>query len=214
MLLLARNCFYILEQPSNTLLHRHPRWDYFCNHVSFVFRCAFWMLLHGSLSSKRTVCFSNGEWIQHLDLGTLSAAQRISQTKIEPTRKYVRKGQQKFQGTSQLKSTGAYPPGFAHKILDSYESRGTVGCALRFKRKIDVSKTDRQIFEELDLGDLWLESKLHLAWFYIHGNKYLAIPESWRDTMESFHRELCARVRIDESDRQALNQLIAECNEL
>ena len=88
----------------------------------------------------------------------------------------------------------AYPPGFAHKILDSYESRGTVGCALRFKRKIDVSKTDRQIFEELDLGDLWLESKLHLAWFYIHGNKYLAIPESWRDTMESFHRELCARV--------------------
>lgn len=52
---------------------------------SQVFRCAFWMLLHGSLSSKRTVCFSNGEWIQHLDLGTLSAAQRISQTKIEPT---------------------------------------------------------------------------------------------------------------------------------
>ena len=35
MLLLAKHCFFILEQPSNTLLHRHHRWEHFCNQIAY-----------------------------------------------------------------------------------------------------------------------------------------------------------------------------------
>ena len=33
MLLLARNCHFILEHPFQTLIIRHRRWEWFCNHI-------------------------------------------------------------------------------------------------------------------------------------------------------------------------------------
>lgn len=36
ILLLAKHCYFVLEQPSNTLLQRHRRWEDFCNHTAYV----------------------------------------------------------------------------------------------------------------------------------------------------------------------------------
>ena len=36
ILLLAKHCYFVLEQPSNTLLQRHRRWEDFCNRTAYV----------------------------------------------------------------------------------------------------------------------------------------------------------------------------------
>ena len=36
ILLLAKHCYFVLEQPSNTLLQRHRRWEDFCNRAAYV----------------------------------------------------------------------------------------------------------------------------------------------------------------------------------
>ena len=44
------------------------------------------MMLHGSGTPKRTVCFSNGPWISGLDLGTLCKSVREEKTRFKSTR--------------------------------------------------------------------------------------------------------------------------------
>lgn len=36
MLILAKHCYFILEQPGASLLFRHPRWERFCNKTCYV----------------------------------------------------------------------------------------------------------------------------------------------------------------------------------
>ena len=35
MLLCARHCYYVVEHPFQSLICRHPRWEYFCNKVNY-----------------------------------------------------------------------------------------------------------------------------------------------------------------------------------
>ena len=44
------------------------------------------MMLHGSPTSKPTIVFSNGSWIQGLDLGPLKKSVRESCTTLQPVR--------------------------------------------------------------------------------------------------------------------------------
>ena len=173
----------------------------------------------------------------------------------------------KFHGTRELKQTGptpqltssldllnstwlyscpiqfgprCYPEGFGLQLLKVYEGRGPTEAPLRFKTKIDACKSDRQIFQEMPLGDPWIDSKLHLAWAYLYRCKYLRIPDSWAAAIKEFDQDLsstvswqlryfcdwnvqlkssyidaaccAAKVTISEDDRRALNELIAECN--
>ena len=37
---------------------------------------------------------------------------------------------------------------------------------------MDLSKTDREMFASMELGDMWLESGCHEVFFYLHGSKY------------------------------------------
>ena len=36
LLILAKHCYFVLEQPSSSLLARHPRWEWFCNQICYV----------------------------------------------------------------------------------------------------------------------------------------------------------------------------------
>lgn len=84
----------------------------------------------------------------------------------------------------------AYTEGFIKELLRCFESRGPFTCMLRTKQKIDSTCTDRSIFEALPLGDVWIESKMHLAWAYIYNNKYMVVPDSWQTAIQSFNKEL------------------------
>ena len=36
LLIMAKHCYFVLEQPASSLLARHPRWEWFCNRICYV----------------------------------------------------------------------------------------------------------------------------------------------------------------------------------
>ena len=56
------------------------------NSLSEVWRVEFWMQLHGGQCPKRTLCLSNGSWIQGLDLGRLPRHVREQCTTLRTAR--------------------------------------------------------------------------------------------------------------------------------
>lgn len=64
---------------------------------------------------------------------------------------------------------------------------------MRHRLKIDPKKTDRELFESLPLGDVWVDGKMHLVWKYIYTSKYVSIPASWENAMKIFDDELTKR---------------------
>ena len=86
-----------------------------------------------------------------------------------------------------------YPAGFCEKLLECYESRGEVSTAdLRHKWPVDLSKSDKDLWSEMPIGDIWLDGEVHKVWFYLMTNKHLKIPDSWFQSVMSFHNELSA----------------------
>ena len=65
---------------------------------------------------------------------------------------------------------------------------------LRHKNSVDPGKTDREIFEDMGLGDVWSDANLATVYFYARQNKWLVIPDSWLATIEKFDKELDGRV--------------------
>lgn len=78
--------------------------------------------------------------------------------------------------------------------MDLYEGRVTAQPSLRKRIQHDPKESDRALFAKMDLGDVWMDSKIHMAWFYIYRNKYLRIPDSWLDAITEFDLELTQRV--------------------
>ena len=113
LLILSRNGLYLVEQPSQTLLHWHRRWQWLCNRVSYatwfhykapeaeihafsisvpteVFTVQFWMALLGAATCKRTKMMGNIPTINGLDLGRLSKVTRQEKLKNKTTRPSAR----------------------------------------------------------------------------------------------------------------------------
>lgn len=63
---------------------------------------------------------------------------------------------------------------------------------LRQKQEIDTSKTDREIFRDLKLGDLWQDADLVSCYRYLRKSKRFssAIPSSWENVFMDFDAEL------------------------
>ena len=51
-----------------------------------VYAVRFWMMHHGGLSAKPTLCYSNGPWISGLNMGKLPKNIRESNTVLKTTR--------------------------------------------------------------------------------------------------------------------------------
>ena len=85
----------------------------------------------------------------------------------------------------------AYPSGFAQRVFDLHMQCRMKGAGLlRQKAPVDTSKTDRELFEELSLGDRWCDAGLVELFFYLLQSRTLEIPDSWVPTMQSFKAEL------------------------
>ena len=71
--------------------------------TSEVHSATFWMLLHGSPTSKRTIIYSNMTTISLLDLGKLDRRTKEARTEKALVRKYVDgHGRARFHGTAEL----------------------------------------------------------------------------------------------------------------
>ena len=56
-------CVFVIEQPSTSILYRHPRFQDLCRLLP-IFRAAFWMRKYGSPSPKRTVLWGNSKGVK------------------------------------------------------------------------------------------------------------------------------------------------------
>ena len=76
-----------------------------------------------------------------------------------------------------LSQLSAYTATFGKNLLKAYEewlalpssSRGD----LRRSQDIDLTRTDKEIFQSLEAGDLWLESRIHEVFLYLYSCKYV-----------------------------------------
>lgn len=57
---------------------------------------------------------------------------------------------------------------------------------LRFKRPVDRSLSDRQLFVYMKDDDLWLDAGLPEVLAYCWSNKYLIVPDSWHSCMTDY----------------------------
>ena len=63
---------------------------------------------------------------------------------------------------------------------------------LRQKKMIDLSLSDRELFDASDLGDIWGDAKLVEAYRYLRAYKPCTVPVSWQASLEKLDGELDA----------------------
>ena len=61
---------------------------------------------------------------------------------------------------------------------------------LRQKLEIDLSKTDKELFQELALGDVWSDADLAGAYKYFRRANKSRVSLSWQPAFEEFDAEL------------------------
>ena len=61
---------------------------------------------------------------------------------------------------------------------------------LRQKREVDLSLSDKELFEAMPLGDLWHDAKLVDVYRYMRHHKAYAVPPSWQTILENLDREI------------------------
>ena len=70
-LIVAMQCVFVMEQPSTSLLYRHPRFQDLCKLLP-IYRSSFWMAKYGAQSPKRTVLWGNTKGIKEFRTDKLS----------------------------------------------------------------------------------------------------------------------------------------------
>lgn len=84
-----------------------------------------------------------------------------------------------------------YPVGFANEIFRLWSDTSTRPRAdVRNKLTLDPSKTDRQLFDEMDSHDIWVDSRIVETFLYLVENKNCVVPLEWQDSIRRFHAEM------------------------
>ena len=78
--------------------------------------------------------------------------------------------------------------------MELYQGRRQMPAHMRHRLEVDLSKTDRELFEKLPLGDCWVDGQLQSVWKYLWQSKYVTIPNSWIGAMRKFDQELTKTV--------------------
>ena len=96
-----------------------------------------------------------------------------------------------FDMFSSLHTPRIYPLGFGHGLRDVMSS-WRCEPRLRQKKTIDTKKSDRELFEELSLDDVWEDAKLVDIYFYLRASKKTQIPDSWVQVFEALDAQLAS----------------------
>lgn len=82
-----------------------------------------------------------------------------------------------------------YPPGFGQSLVDALR-HWRPQPTLRQKKVLDLSKTDRELFSEMELGDKWADAQLPELYWYLRTLKTLKVPPSWEAEFEKIDEAL------------------------
>ena len=61
---------------------------------------------------------------------------------------------------------------------------------LRQKRSVDTKMTDKELFQNMPLGDLWSDAQLVSIYKYLRQSKKTTIPDTWVDVFENLDAQL------------------------
>jgi hypothetical protein len=112
LLLSALGMFWVVEQPRQSSLMLHPRWQWLMS-IMVVYEYAFNMEDYGSPTRKRTIIYSNKPWVADISKFLVS---RVSQ-KSTLVREWKVAGKRKYEGNKgSLKSSQEYPKGFGKAL--------------------------------------------------------------------------------------------------
>ena len=64
--------------------------------------------------------------------------------------------------------------------------------SFKAKKTVDTSKSDRELFEELPLDDVWEDAKLVDVYFYLRASKKTRIPDTWVRVFEELDTQLAS----------------------
>lgn len=86
-----------------------------------------------------------------------------------------------------------YSAAFARRILELWkEERDSKQPRLSMRQKVHVGTdvSDRELFEQLPMGDTWPDAEMVSVWAYLYSNKHLLIPQTWQPTMSDLNSKL------------------------
>ena len=83
-----------------------------------------------------------------------------------------------------------YPEGFAQRLLECFRGRRPMSGHMRHKAAVEMQKTDKDLFANMEIGDPWIDASMVEVWKYLYHSKYLVIPDSWRQPMAEFDQQL------------------------
>lgn len=69
--------------------------------------------------------------------------------------------------------------------------------------------SDRELFEQMPVGDPWNDADLYTVFSYLYNSKSTVVPDSWAESMAQFAEEFRQLVVGDDDLRQEYNNLIA-----
>lgn len=83
----------------------------------------------------------------------------------------------------------AYPIDFGKALAGLLQQQRPVPD-LRGKLPLPRGLSDRELFDQMELGDLWWDASLPCVWQYLYKNRKCTIPSSWENTMRRFNAEI------------------------
>lgn len=85
-----------------------------------------------------------------------------------------------------LFSWGVTPRGICSAVAYHLRGRRSFLEHLRSKAHVDLILSDRALFEQMQVRDVWLDGRLPAVWAYIYGHKHVTIRPGWENAMKEF----------------------------
>ncbi|CAL1161504.1 unnamed protein product [Cladocopium goreaui] len=178
-IILAHKGTFTIEQPSTSLLFRHPRFRQIVGLVR-VYSVRFWMRLLGSKYPKRSVIWGNTQKIWRFKTGQLKT--RKSKKSMLVKRYRDQRGRSRFVGkTKALKHSACYPLGFGLRYLSMFEDLQQRNFDLKDPCEVPPASeiTMGHVLDAMkhNFGDLWEDAEMWEVCQYLYGNHKCTVPE-------------------------------------
>lgn len=162
----AMGVSWIIEQPANSLMQWHPRWQTLLAQMN-VFRHHIFMSDFGSLSSKPTWLYSTSPWLHDVERHRTKHTNGKVKCDLEVSTQTRRPdGTMSVSGGKDLKATQAYPLGFGRAVCrlqsDHRSERQCVAQRLREHALADetaAARVESVLARGLEgCADLWQDA--------------------------------------------------------
>ena len=156
---------WIVEQPANSLLEFHARWQQFCS-LHRVYRIHIYMSDFGGETSKPTWLYSNAKDVEEIVKYKVRFTHGSVAHGKEMCKKYVdASGNNKVAGGKDLKASQTYPRGFGEAWARLMDDHCEDNARTELSRRARIMQTPNlldKLIASLDncKGDSWADARV------------------------------------------------------